>query len=54
MTEATTKQSLELLFKPRNVVIYEAKEKLGYFIGGFRYHDLVKKIISIYPFIFQI
>jgi len=36
MTEAPVKKSLDLLFKPRNVVIYEAKEKLGYFIGGFQ------------------
>ena len=39
MTEVTVKKSLDLLFKPRNVVIYEAKEKLGYFIGGYRSQD---------------
>jgi len=36
MTEAKVGISLDFLFKPRNVVIFEAKEKLGYFIGGFR------------------
>ena len=29
-------KSLDHLFKPRNVAIFEAKEKLDYFIGGFR------------------
>ena len=28
--------SLETLFKPKNVVIYEAKPKFSYFIGGFQ------------------
>ncbi|MFX1313758.1 MAG: CoA-binding protein, partial [Promethearchaeota archaeon] len=36
MTEAKERISLDFLFKPRNVVIFEAKEKLGYFIDGFR------------------
>jgi acyl-CoA synthetase (NDP forming) len=30
------KYNLDLLFKPRNVVIFEAKEKLSYFIEGFK------------------
>ena len=29
-------KSIHSLFKPRNVVIFEAKEKLDYFIGGFK------------------
>jgi acetyltransferase len=29
-------KNLDLLFKPRNVAIYEAKEKLSYFIMGFK------------------
>ncbi len=36
MTQAPEKKNLDMLFKPRNVAIFEAKEKLGYFIGGFR------------------
>ncbi len=28
--------SLELIFKPRNVTIYEAKEKISFFINGFK------------------
>ncbi|MFX1338498.1 MAG: CoA-binding protein, partial [Promethearchaeota archaeon] len=29
-------KSLDLLFKPRNVVIFEAKQKVGYFIEGLK------------------
>ncbi len=36
MVDQTGKLSLKWLFKPRNVAIFEAKEKLGYFIGGFK------------------
>jgi len=36
MTDYKGIKSLDLLFKPRNVVIFEAKEKLRYFIEGFR------------------
>jgi acyl-CoA synthetase (NDP forming) len=28
--------SLDLLFRPRNVAIFEAKEKFSYFVGGFK------------------
>ena len=36
MVHHTGKLSLDRLFKPRNVAIFEAKEKLGYFIAGFK------------------
>ena len=36
MIEENKIKSLDLLFKPRNVVIFEAKEKLDYFIEGFK------------------
>ena len=29
-------ESLDLLFKPRNVVIFEAKQKVGYFTEGLK------------------
>ena len=29
-------KSLDLLFKPRNVVIFEAKQKVAYFIEGLK------------------
>jgi len=32
----TTTENLDLLFKPKNVVIYEAKPQFSYFIGGFK------------------
>ena len=38
MVSAMSKKSLELLFKPRNIAIFEAKEKFGYFIEGFKLH----------------
>jgi len=36
MMQTSTEKSLKLLFNPRNVVIFEAKEKLNYFINGFK------------------
>ncbi len=36
MVIRTGKLSLDRLFKPRTVVIFEAKEKLGYFVAGFK------------------
>lgn len=36
MTQTSIKYNLNLLFKPRNVAIFEAKEKLSYFVEGLK------------------
>ncbi|MHA1148794.1 MAG: CoA-binding protein [Promethearchaeota archaeon] len=42
--------SLDLLFKPKNVAIYEAKDKLYYFISGYEQHGFdIDKFYLINP-----
>ena len=42
--------SLDLLFKPKNVAIYEAKDKLYYFISGYEQHGFnLGKLYLINP-----
>lgn len=36
MTQTSIRYNLDRLFKPRNVVIFEAKEKLSYFVEGLK------------------
>ncbi|MFW9998876.1 MAG: CoA-binding protein [Candidatus Hodarchaeota archaeon] len=44
------KKSLDLLFKPRNIAIFEAKEKFGYFIEGFKQQGYnLEKLFLVSP-----